>query len=554
MKIRVTLKVKANSDLEACLDIVVRPSETVASVKEKVAAAQLIPYPEQELFFEGTVLGDELKLSTSGICEGSSVILEVKATEASLVQQLKELLQTRDLSSDELALLYCYKHGSNLSQAFKFIGFDGKLSDFIAKQKSLAFQNGCVSLTPTQTALKPFSALDEVVQLLKENKSSLEIKELCNKFVQKFGVHLSSIVGSRPVEFFHKEKSTFVLGRGTVSLHGVRKKKDAVLSLAPHGLGPDAPPGLGEDAPPGLDGSSVDAEDQEYLSIDNQQFLDLHEKIHSRSYNSKITQSVNDLVSALSDMTFLDIDHIVIGGSVGKGTAIAGEATANVTFFLRGLPANNHAIWLAPLLKAIAGVIAQDFQTAHGIENVQIVEDCIRMQVLGLNPVVLQLHLSPTFANYQETLQAIRERGHDEQKRFASSLVKERTQFVSRQPNSVKITIRLMKWWRDQQEWYGRLSRPSDEILELAAVYSAVQTKPADQKEAIANLMSLLSRFEQVRVVWSNYYHKDDVCSPLLRQRPLLMDPTNPFVNEADPQIFDASELMVLARSTHFFW
>merc|ERR1719213_895259 len=84
------------------------------------------------------------------------------------------------------------------------------------------------------------------------------------------------------------------------------------------------------------------------------------------------------------------------------------------------------------------------------------------------------------------------------------------------------------------------------------AVYSAVQTKPQDQRMAVANVLSLFARFNEMRIVWSNYYNKDDVWAPLLRQRPLLMDPTNPFLNVADPQAFDASELIQYARTTHF--
>ena len=42
-----------------------------------------------------------------------------------------------------------------------------------------------------------------------------------------------------------------------------------------------------------------------------------------------------------------------------------------------------------------------------------------------------------------------------------------------------------------------------------------------DQCQAIANAMSLLARFSEVRIVWSNYYKKEEVWAPLLGQRPL---------------------------------
>merc|ERR1719235_1392948 len=152
------------------------------------------------------------------------------------------------------------------------------------------------------------------------------------------------------------------------------------------------------------------------------------------------------------------------------------------------------------------------------------------MKVKGC--VELHLRFSADFETYSEVIQAMKQQ----------------------QPDQVKVTMRLLKWWRNQQRWSSPLTTPSDEILELIAVYSALQTKPRDQKMAIANAMSLMARFTELRIVWSNYYSKEDIWSPLLQQRPLLMDPVNPYLNVADPQRFDASELMSLAQSTHFFW
>jgi len=174
------------------------------------------------------------------------------------------------------------------------------------------------------------------------------------------------------------------------------------------------------------------------------------------------------------------------------------------------------------------------------------------MRVKGL--ITVDLRFSPVFDSYASVIQTLGEQGPEARKYFATSLVKERTQFIAKQPGHVKVTIRLLKWWRDQQAWSGKVFRPTDEMLELVSVYSAVQTKPTDQRVAVANEMALLAQANDLRIVWSNYYSKDDVWSPLLRQRPLLMDPTNPFINIADPQSFDATELMKLAKTTHFFW
>jgi len=557
MKIRVEIKVKTNSDADSVVDLVVSPGETVSSVKDKLATTQLIPFPEQELSLNGKILTNDAKVAACGIQDGCLLRFDVNSSEATLAQQLAELLKARDLSPDELGLLYCYKSGVSVNQALKLLGFDGKLKDFVAKQKTLSVENGSVAIVRKEAAMKPFSVVDEVVHLLKASSTgTMDIKDLSAKFVQKFGVSLSSIVGSRPGDFLAKEKTFVLHGKGMVSLQGTKKVKPVedvrkVASVA-H-LIPTPQPTSDIAAPPGLDCSSNTAP-EESLELDAQQYLDLHGKICSRPFNSKITQVLNDLVSAISAETFLDIDHAVTGGNIGKGTAIMGCATAEVVLFLRGLPVTGQESWVSPLLKALAGTLSGDFQKTHMLESVQIAEESVQIRTRGPIPMTIDIYLSPTFENYAHTLQVLGEQNLDIRKFYTPSLAKERTQFVARQPSSVKVTMRLVKWWRDQQEWTGRLARPSDELLELSTIYSAIQTKPADQKVAIANVMSLLSRFDQMRVVWSNYYSKGDVWKPLLQQRPLLMDPTNPSVNVADPQAFDPSELMSLARTTHFFW
>lgn len=548
MKIRVTLDIKTNTEADSVVDLVARPGDTVASVKEKVAGKKLIPFPDQELLFDGKVLANESKLATCGIGEGSSLKFKFKATEATLAEQFVELLKDKDLTSDELGMLYCYKHGASVSQALKFLGFEGSLQEFIGREKSLSMDNGSISAVKKEESVKPFAVTDEVVQILQDSETgTLDINSLCAKFLQKFGVNLSSYVGSRPIEFLSKEKGAF-------EVHGRFSSTGVLVSLP--GARNRVPPPPGLSLPPGPQGFSwEDAGDEKELPpMGLEQFEELHGKIHSRSFNADVSKTLNDVVAALSEEIFLEVDHVVIGGSIGNGTATTVDATAEVVLFLEALPTTGHEAWQAPLLNSVVAVLADDFQTANGIESLQVVDGCIKMCVNGPYPIVVDLHFSPAYEGYKNTVDVLKKQGEDARKFYSPSFAKERMQFVARQPSAIKQTIRLMKWWRDQQVWYGPHSRPSDDLLELSASYSAMKTKPADQKEAIANLMSLLSRFNEMRVVWADNYTKDDVWAPLLTQRPLLMDPTNPFVNVADSSTFDATELMILAKTTHFFW
>jgi len=425
------------------------------------------------------------------------------------------------------------------------VGQPPSLQDFIKNQKAFQVENNTVALIRDSTPLKPFSVTGEVEQILKAHNGSMDIKDLCTKFVQKFNVSLSTIVGgSKPQDYLAREVELF-----TVSSRGQVALKYATKALnAPRSNPRTVPPKHHEDSAGGTELSAGDDES----ATEGQQYLDLHNKICGRAFSSRVQQVFGSIVEALSQAMFINIDHIVKGGSVGKGTAINGFTDAEVVFFVQGLPQVGHDRWLPPLLRAAAAVLVEQLGGDRTIEGIHATEDSVQVFAKGL--VTVDIKFSPTFASYAQTVQVLGEQGPEARRLYGASLVEQRTQFISRQPSAVKVTIRLLKWWRDQQEWSNKLVRPTDEILELMAVYSAVQTRPSDQRQAIANVMSLLARFDELRIVWSNYYNKEDVWAPLLRQRPLLMDPVNPFVNIAEPQVFDARELMNAAASTHFFW
>jgi len=93
-------------------------------------------------------------------------------------------------------------------------------------------------------------------------------------------------------------------------------------------------------------------------------------------------------------------------------------------------------------------------------------------------------------------------------------------------------------------------------------VYSAFQeqhqqqSRPSNQATAIQAVMALMAGFNAMQVVWPERCHcygEADIPQALLEQRPLFMDPVNPFVNVADPSKFDPREMMDFARSQNFF-
>jgi len=551
MNVQVSLKTAEKGSAMSTIEVRVSEKDTVMSVKEKVAASQLIAFPEHSLVLDGKKMQEAKTMADYRVKDAGSLDFVLEATEDSVVDQLKDLLKTRDLTCDELGLLYCYKHGVSTNQALKTLGCEKTLRDFVGDRKEFVVEAGKVSMVHDGTSLKPMSVAKELETILRENGPTMEITALCGKFIQKFHVSVANIMQKRPLDFFQQEGAFAVLDGRHVCLKenesreklkfAPQSRSTAVTRPAPQAV--DKSTRTRNQTPPRA--RPVALEQNEEL------YQDLHTKISSRSFNSRVAQALSTIKEVVESKCFLNVVDVVKGGSVATGTAINDACDAELVFFVEGLPKDGHAKWQAPLLRSVRSVLEMQL-SAEEATDIICTENSVRLT--AKNFLTVDLRFSPVFGSYAATVQALGRLGPHARKPYEPSFVKERTQFVTKQPGHVKVTIRLLKWWRDQQSWSCALTRPSDAILELVAIYVAQQCGKTQQAQMIANCMSVLARFDQLRVEWSNIYDKSDAWAPLMLQKPLLMDPVNPFNNVADPQDFDAREMRSLAAKTHFFW
>merc|ERR1711881_166667 len=132
------------------------------------------------------------------------------------------------------------------------------------------------------------------------------------------------------------------------------------------------------------------------------------------------------------------------------------------------------------LHKAVVGVLKEFLSASHGVEDVVAEADSVKFNVRGV--VSVDMKFVPVFDSLGEVYKALKQNETDARRRLGCALLKERTHFISKQPGQVKVTMRLLTWWRDQQQGSSAVSRPSDDLIELLTVFSAQQTKPQDQK------------------------------------------------------------------------
>merc|ERR1719262_406503 len=393
MKIQVSVKTMEKGAATAKVEMTVAPTETVKSVKEKVAAAQLIAFPEHKLVCGGEKLDEKKTLGDCGVTEASAVEFVLEATEDSVVTQLKELLKSRDLTSDELGLLYCYKYGVSTNQALKTIGIEMKLAEFIKIRKEFVLEGGKISMVRDDTSLKPLSVADQLEQILKENGPTMEVTALCSKFIQKFHVSVANVVQMRPLDFIMKEKAKFALvGNNMVTLKEFEKKEKAKVegsalrmarSRSPQtARAPPAAPWKQQETPKRRSPSPRARPVTQQIEQNEDLYQELHTKISSRSFNSRVAQALSSIKEIVEQNCFLNVVDVAKGGSVGKGTAITDCEDAELVFFVKGLPTEGHQKWMAPLLRSVKATLSLNFPSDM-LASMECTDDSVRMDVKG---------------------------------------------------------------------------------------------------------------------------------------------------------------------------
>jgi len=142
-------------------------SDTVARAKEIIGAAEQMPFPQRDLLLGGTKLQDGLTLGESGVKNGSDLVMVVNASEASLAQQLEELLYKRvALSPADLGQHYCQLFGTPVGQALRTLGLKNNLARFLEEHSQFSLSGGCVTLANGPKLDTPLSQQEVSLRLV----------------------------------------------------------------------------------------------------------------------------------------------------------------------------------------------------------------------------------------------------------------------------------------------------------------------------------------------------------------------------------------------------
>jgi hypothetical protein len=428
---------------------------------------------------------------------------------------------------------------------------------------------------PVPEVITEEAVVEEFRRLIEQDGSeSVYISSLCGRFLQRFRKPVTAIISSRPADFLRKYPEVFELvGGGNVKL---RDPKDGPSSFA--GVGAVAAVAgeaagkveSGGGSSPAKDGADSIPEDTDVMEkLDDSVCRQIVSQITPAGLMERLTDRVQELADLLRERCFLTIEDIVVSGTVGKGIATLGSEEAEITLFVDRLPEQDHDKWLPHVLETLVAVLemalggrARNFRTVDGL-SAQLTLLCdplsnsgrpaASMRGSGGREVLTTIFISPMFESREQLFECLREAAPAARRYYSPSLARDTVELVRRQPEHTRTAMQLLRWWAAQQPWQSMRAIPTGYLLELltiqASLLLSLEGGPNSSSTAavLERALDLCGNFLQLRVLWNGTglatFASAEVPIPLASKVPLVLDPTNPCANVADPDFFDGTEL-----------
>jgi len=397
--------------------------------------------------------------------------------------------------------------------------------------------------------------------ILQDGNQKVYISSLCGRFLQRYRKPVTAIISSRPADFLRKHPDVFeLLGGGNVRLRDSSVNVESADQAPPT----DRPfSDVSTSVASGRDSSrpdicltrSAEPAPPSLMEFNDTVFNLVLDLVAPSEHSARLLTQAQQLARLLEERCFLSVENVAIGGVVGLGLATCSTPEVELTLFVDKLPDTDHANWLPHILETLVGVLEMTFSgqargvCVEGIHATLILVD----RMPGSPELHTKIFISPIFLSREHLFHCIRNSAPATQGYYSPALMHDAVQFIVNQPDATKDVMKLVTWWSSQQRWTTPSNQPPHYLLQLLCVYATLEQKDGTRNLTwmLGRVLDLCASFEQLRVVWADLglatYTPAHVPQASLWQVPLVMDPTNPYVNLADPAVFNHTELAALA-------
>ncbi len=257
----------------------------------------------------------------------------------------------------------------------------------------------------------------------------------------------------------------------------------------------------------------------------------------SKAYRNRCTAAFNYLEKELRSY-WTDIDEVVMGGSLGKGTVVKNQSDIDVFVFMDWATIDTVGSMRYRIQLKIGQNTAKNFlEEIDGVTGIWSDEFVIhfKLEHEGLNVSVdLLLTADNSHGGEHAMVEAMLRKIDTNREFYSACLVRERQQFIKSQPGYVKELIRLVKTWAHAALPKHLRKAYFFELLTIYLWEKAGNPIGFDKAQGLKDVLQNLANLRSIRV--ADWYGDDDEDTEeaILRlnmQTPIVLDPTNPTNN-----------------------
>ncbi|XP_067138959.1 2'-5'-oligoadenylate synthase-like protein 2 [Centruroides vittatus] len=253
----------------------------------------------------------------------------------------------------------------------------------------------------------------------------------------------------------------------------------------------------------------------------------------------------NTLFEILNRKSKFKIDRIELSCSIEKQIAITMELEFQyIVFINEELPPFKNVIDDFEEILSLEENWNQKVEIYRSLNSIRVTLNHMKLDVIPatnfINDASLQrIHI----------YKLIKTKRSQDGYKFSSSLSESRAEFIKRQSKLAHSLIRLVKFWK-RTLYIKKYSTEILWMLETVAIYVENEEKTSEYYsllKAFRHFMKLIKNLNNLNVIFEEYYSITDVKDFILRQRPLVLDPSNPCNNLAYPFIHN-EEMKILLQ------
>jgi len=264
--------------------------------------------------------------------------------------------------------------------------------------------------------------------------------------------------------------------------------------------------------------------------------------------------------------------HVMVGGSYGKGTAIAEDSDYDIVIFF-----NDQQPPFAKLLMNMETAIMDNAEKFEGLtwrirSSIHI---CFDVEGISFDltpatqfdtnfPWSRWCCFAPNLVTpypskqYTNTLKKIQELNDPEKLSYlySSSMSIDAVVYVQKQGPFIHSIIRLAKHWAKHVNT-GRLQiRGKSILVETVAIHACYNLNPEElvdvnMERAFMKFLELLTNGRHLRLFVFVNYNREDVPDVVWNQTPLVLDPANPYNNLLSPINFPGAALKCFQEAAY---